>query len=28
VSVEEWNLRIELATAYRLTDRFGWCELI
>ncbi|HJL56481.1 MAG TPA: hypothetical protein QF597_03190 [Arenicellales bacterium] len=28
VPVEDWNLRIELATAYRLADRFGWCELI
>ena len=28
VPVEEWNLWIELATTYRLADRFGWCELI
>ena len=25
---DEWELRIELAAAYRLVDYFGWCELI
>jgi ribulose-5-phosphate 4-epimerase/fuculose-1-phosphate aldolase len=24
----EWALRVDLAAAYRLVDRFGWCELI
>jgi hypothetical protein len=28
VPVEKWNLWIELAIAYRLADRFGWCESI
>ena len=25
---EEWDLRVQLAAAYRLFDHFGWCELI
>ncbi|NQU71188.1 MAG: class II aldolase/adducin family protein [Rhodospirillales bacterium] len=25
---KEWDLRIQLAAAYRLVDHFGWCELI
>lgn len=24
----EWDLRVELAAAYRMVDHFGWCELI
>lgn len=28
VSVAEWRLRLELAAVYRLTDFFGWTELI
>lgn len=25
---EEWDLRVQLAAAYRLIDHFGWSELI
>lgn len=25
---DEWDLRVQLAAAYRLVDHFGWCELI
>jgi ribulose-5-phosphate 4-epimerase/fuculose-1-phosphate aldolase len=28
IADEEWNLRVQLAAAYRLVDHFGWCELI
>jgi len=28
ISDAEWDLRVELAAAYRLVDHFGWCELI
>lgn len=27
-SAEEWELRVQLAAAYRLIDHFGWSELI
>ncbi len=25
---EEWDLRVQLAAAYRIVDHLGWCELI
>ena len=25
---DEWQLRVQLAAAYRIFDHFGWCELI
>ena len=28
IPADEWELRIELAAAYRLVDYFDWCELI
>lgn len=28
ISDAEWQLRVELAAAYRMVDYFGWCELI
>lgn len=28
LSEAEWQLRVQLAAAYRLVDHFGWCELI
>ena len=28
ISDAEWDLRVQLAAAYRLVDYFGWCELI
>lgn len=28
ISDAEWDLRVELAAAYRMVDHFGWCELI
>lgn len=28
VSDAEWDLRVQLAAAYRMVDWFGWCELI
>jgi len=27
-TAEEWEVRVQLAAAYRLVDYFGWCELI
>ena len=27
-SADEWNLRVELAAAFRLADQFGWTELV
>ena len=27
-SEAEWELRVQLAAAYRLVDHFGWTELI
>lgn len=28
MSEAEWDIRVQLAAAYRLVDHFGWCELI
>ena len=28
VSVEEWNLRVELAACYRLVAMYGWTDLV
>ncbi len=28
MSDAEWQMRVQLAAAYRLVDHFGWCELI
>lgn len=28
ISDAEWEVRVQLAAAYRLVDYFGWCELI
>lgn len=28
ISDAEWDLRVQLAAAYRMVDHFGWCELI
>ena len=28
ISDAEWDLRVQLAAAYRLVDYFGWTELI
>jgi len=28
MSTEEWDLRVQLAAAYRMIDHFGWSELI
>ena len=28
VSDEEWNLRVDLAAAYRLVAHYGWARLI
>lgn len=28
VSAEEWQARVDLAAAYRLTDHFGWSDMI
>jgi hypothetical protein len=28
VSAEEWQLRVDLAAAYRLVDLYGWSDLV
>ena len=28
ISAEEWQIRVDLAAAYRLVDHYGWTDMI